>query len=75
MFRVLFARIVRSTLQRTARGFVRFGVFIQLEQVVVLGPIKVLCSCAPDDGCKQHPKHVELRCQEKNKEHSTSSWT
>jgi hypothetical protein len=26
----------------------------------------VHCSCAPDDGCKQHLKHVELRIK-KNK--------
>jgi hypothetical protein len=35
----------------------------------------VHCSCAPDDGCKYHPKHVELKLfQERNKAHSTSSW-
>jgi hypothetical protein len=38
-------------------------------------PMAVRCSCVPDDGCKLHPKHVELSCQERNKEYSTSSWT
>jgi hypothetical protein len=35
----------------------------------------VHCSCAPDDGCKYHPKHIELKIlQKRNKAYSTSSW-
>jgi hypothetical protein len=26
------------------------------------------CSCAPEDGCKEHPKYVELKI-ERNKEY------
>jgi hypothetical protein len=92
-----------AQLQCTAIGFVWFGVFITLEQVLVWDsftlkhgqlqtvtvtdrakvlklsqyllqwnkhtnhtkPMAVRCSCAPYDGCKKHPKHVELTLSRK----------
>jgi hypothetical protein len=77
LFRMLFAPIIRSTTAAYSHRFCMVWCVYSIRAGTGFGtqPMAVRCSCAPDDGRKQHPKHVQLSCHERNKEYSTSSWT